>query len=139
MHSAPARGADGAVDTGEGLGRSCGRRRGRSREADRRRRRRGRRCRWLRERAEPERELEMCGGCSSFTRSLTHSSSSYPNGSAKGGPNSLAGPNSPYPTSRPASLIGLIVISHNLSDDKVSNRSKLIEGPYRAPSYDKDD
>jgi len=55
-------------------------------------------------------------------------------------PNSLAGPNSPYPTSRPASLIGrLIVISRNLSDDKVSNRSKLIEGPYRAPSYDKDD
>ena len=82
----------------------------------------------------------MCGGCSSFTRSLTHSSSSYPNGPAKGGPNSLAGPNSPYPTSRPASLIGrLIVISRNLSDNKVSNWFKLIEGPYRAPSYDKDD
>jgi len=82
----------------------------------------------------------MCGGCSSFTRSLTHSSSSYPNRPAKGEPNYLARPNSPYPTSRPASLIRrLIMISRNLSDDKVSNRSKLIEGPYRAPSYDKDD
>jgi len=78
---------------------------------------------------EPEWELEMCGGCSSFTRSLTHSSSSYPNGPAKGGPNSLAGPNSPYPTSRPASLIGRL---RNLSYDKVSNMSKLIEDPYRA-------
>ena len=64
-----------------------------------------------------------------FTRSLTHSSS-YPNGPAKGGPNSLVGPNSPYPTSRPASLIGrLIMISRNLSDDKfligLTNRGPL--------------
>ena len=64
-------GVGGAADAGERRGRSCGRRRGRSREAGRRWRRSGRRCRRLRERAEPERELEMCGGCSSFTRSLT--------------------------------------------------------------------
>ena len=130
----PARGADGAADAGEGDpekqaaggGDAGGGAGGCEREQSQ-----SWKC--------AERELEMCGGCSSFTRSLIHSSSSYPNGSAKGGPNSLAGPNSPYPTSRPASLIGLIVISRNLSDDKVSNRSKLIEGPYRAPSYDKDD
>ena len=65
-------------------------------------------------------------------------------GQLLGGPNSLVGPNSlaeyPGPTSRHVCLIGrLIVISRNLSDDKVSNRSKLIEDPYRAPFYDKDD
>ena len=44
-----------------------------------------------------QRELEMCRAAATPTRSLTHSSSSYPNGPAKGGPNSLAGPNSPAP------------------------------------------
>ena len=74
----PDRGADGAADAGEGdpeVG-----------------------CRRLRERAAAARERSgswQCG-CNSHW-SLTHSSSSYPNGSAKGGPNSLAGPNSPSP------------------------------------------
>ena len=59
-------------------------------------------------------------------------------GQLLGGPNSLA--EYTGPTSRHVCLIGrLIVISRNLSDDKVSNRSKLIEDPYRAPFYDKDD
>jgi hypothetical protein len=68
----PARGAAGAADAGEG-----------DPEAGRRR---------LRERGREQRELEMC------RHSVTHSLlSSYPNGPAKGGPNSLAGPNSPSP------------------------------------------
>ena len=73
----PARGADGAADAGEG-----------DLESGRRR---------LRERGREQRELEMCRAAATPTRSLTHSSSSYPNGPAKGGPNSLAGPNSPSP------------------------------------------
>jgi len=68
----PARGAAGAADAGEG-----------DPEASRRR---------LRERGREQRELEMC------RHSVTHSLlSSYPNGPAQGGPNSLAGPNSPSP------------------------------------------
>ena len=75
------------------------------------------------------------------TRSLTHSFSSYPNGPAAKWAEFFSRAKFSLPrTSRPASLIGrLIVISRNLSDDKFSNRSKLIEGPYRAPGYDKDD
>ena len=69
----PARGADGAADAGEG-----------DPEAGRRR---------LRERGREQRELEMCRAAAT---QVTHSSS-YPNGPAKGGPNSLAGPNSPSP------------------------------------------
>ena len=72
----PARGAAGAADAGEG-----------DPEAGRRR---------LRERGREQRELEMCRAAATPTRSLTHSSS-YPNGPAKGGPNTLAGPNSPSP------------------------------------------
>jgi hypothetical protein len=45
-----------------------------------------------------------------------------------------------WPTYRPGKLIGrLIVISRHLSDDKFSDRKKLIEGHYRTPIYDKDD
>ena len=43
-----------------------------------------------------EREAGAGNAAAIPTRSLTHSSS-YPNGPAKGGPNSLAGPNSPSP------------------------------------------
>ena len=84
----PARGADGAADAGEGDperqaagGGDAG---GGAGGCEREQSQSGSwKC--------AERELEMCGGCSSFTRSLTHFSSSYPNGPAKGGLNSLAG------------------------------------------------
>ena len=53
-----------------------------------------------------QRELEMCHAAATPTRSLTHSSS-YPNGPAKGGPNSLARPNYPSPK--------LVVRSENMA------------------------
>jgi len=111
----PARGADGAADAGE-----------EDPEPGRRR---------LRERA-----AGAGNAAATPTRSLTHSSS-YPNGPAAKWAEFFSRAKFSLPrTSRPASLIGrLIVISRNLSDDKFSNQSKLIEGPYRAPDYDKDD
>ena len=143
----PARGADGAADAGQRRGRSCGRRR--EARAELRTPARGADGAADAGEGDPEagrrRLRERAAGAGNAaatpTRSLTHSSSSYPNGPAARWAEFFSWAKFSLPrTSRPASLIGrLIVISRNLSDDKFSNRSKLIEGPYRAPGYDKDD
>jgi hypothetical protein len=87
-----------------------------------------------------------CGGCSWFTDSLTPLTQHVSTpllltlmGQPKVGRILSTSCTCTGPTYRPSSLIGrLIAISCHLLDDKFSDRKKLIEGPYRAPIYDKD-